>query len=404
MLVNIIISIIVFIFLFCSFYIIINFFNINNITLKKNNSMEEDNKLYNFEKHILELKSEISNLKNTDIYTLNNKLPNIINYIDNKEFEKPSLKTFNEINPPFFENTKNMYNFETTKNNDIDNNQDNNEDNNEDYNENNKEYEINVNNNKNSENYQNCNSNINNPILPPVIFDPIANFDRAKLIDPLVDPRGRTSADQIPTPIVAAQFNFPTQGILDRYHRIGLLIAVENELDNFSDNFSDNDSGSLDYKLTGKFKKGGKNSSDYYKDYYNNNLKNFKNFRNNSNSDNYSDNSTNNSTNSSSSPRPYKGVEFAHEGFENINNTNIYNIGNLGENDILELIGKKITDNWYKYFTSISKGNKVIKINVHNRNRKELYCGDEVYIPELKRRYRVKIDQMDQIEYNPYLF
>ena len=93
------------------------------------------------------------------------------------------------------------------------------------------------------------------------------------------------------------------------------------------------------------------------------------------------------------------------ESFENIDsqliNTNyIFNDGN----DILELIGKKITDNWYKYFTSISKGNKIIKINVHNRNRKELYSGDEVYIPELHKRYRVKIDHMDQIEYNPYFF
>ncbi len=67
---------------------------------------------------------------------------------------------------------------------------------------------------------------------PPVIFDPIANYDQAKLLDPLVDPRGRTSADQIPAPQVAAQFNFPTQGVLDRYHRVGLLIAIDTPYDN----------------------------------------------------------------------------------------------------------------------------------------------------------------------------
>ena len=49
-------------------------------------------------------------------------------------------------------------------------------------------------------------------------------------------------------------------------------------------------------------------------------------------------------------------------------------------------------------------GNKIIKIVVHNRNKKELYCGDVVYINELKRYYKVKIDEMDMIEYNPYMF
>jgi hypothetical protein len=67
---------------------------------------------------------------------------------------------------------------------------------------------------------------IQQAIAPPIIYDPIENYDRLKLLDPLVDPRGRSSADQIPTPQVAAQLNFPTQGILDRYHRVGLLIAI----------------------------------------------------------------------------------------------------------------------------------------------------------------------------------
>ena len=74
------------------------------------------------------------------------------------------------------------------------------------------------------------------------------------------------------------------------------------------------------------------------------------------------------------------------------------------DNDILELIGKKIANEWYRYFTSISKGNKIIKINVNNKNRKELYDNDVVYIPILKRYYKVKIDKMDMIDYNPYFF
>ena len=70
----------------------------------------------------------------------------------------------------------------------------------------------------------------------------------------------------------------------------------------------------------------------------------------------------------------------------------------------MELIGKKITDNWFKYFTSISQGNKIIKIVVNYNNRRELYTGDEVYISELGRKYRVRIDELDMIEYNPYFY
>jgi DNA mismatch repair ATPase MutL len=88
-------------------------------------------------------------------------------------------------------------------------------------------------------------------------------------------------------------------------------------------------------------------------------------------------------------------------------NKNIFNktyIQQEDSNNILELIGQKFAQNWYKYFTSISQGNKIIKIMVNNRNRRELYDGDIVYIPELRRSYRVKIDEMDMIQYNPYYF
>ena len=236
---------------------------------------------------------------------------------------------------------------------------------------------ININTDSNSHNASCPSGSCSKP--PPIIFDPIANFDRAKLSDPLVDPRGRSSADQIPTPQVALQFNYPTQGVIDRYHRIGLLIALDKEADDLSEDVS------YDKRIKRKRRPSISSESD-------------------------------------SKVKPYKGVQLASfiEGFASIdgsesdidseiegfqNTTNIYNIsGNAGENDILELIGRKITDNWYKYFTSISKGNKIIKIVVRNRNRRELYSGDIVFIPELGKSYRVKIDSLDQIEYNPYMF
>jgi hypothetical protein len=127
--------------------------------------------------------------------------------------------------------------------------------------------------------------------------------------------------------------------------------------------------------------------------------------------------SSNSSSLNSSSSKSYKGVDIK-ENFDNLSDydsaeyfgnidksiTNVYNVYSNNDNNILELIGKKITDNWYKYFTSITMGNKIIKVVVHNKNRKELYSGDIIFIPELKRTYRVKIDPMDMIEYNPYLF
>ena len=398
-----------------------------------------------------------------------------------------------------------------------------------------------------------------------VIYDPIANYDRLKLTDPLVDPRGRSSADQIPTPQVAAQLNFPTQGVLDRYHRVGLLIALDNDsnssayydktnrFDDFYGN-QNNKSGNIletnsDYSAASYSSNSPTYPADNNRKYngveimnsksnsrhgstlnpYTNtsNTSNTSNTTNTTNTSNpysnanpnpYSNSNSNSnvdsiftvsgmSISSLSSPKPlsnivfkskskkhnkskkhlHKKENFEMEGFTNeINyenfessdsdsdldvdetnvdyNTDVYanvdstpgnnnnfkkkypyfdkydyeldagtdinnlnsidgfnsvegfgNLNNVGhknnligiannENGILELIGKKITDNWYKYFTSISVGNKIIKINVHHRIRRELYDGDIVYISELGKRYKVKIDKMDMIEYNPYFF
>ena len=243
---------------------------------------------------------------------------------------------------------------------------------------------------------------------PPVIYDPIANYDIAKLTDPLVDPRGRTSADQIPTPQVAMQFNFPTQGVLDRYHRVGLLIALDSSKHN-GDKHGRSRSPNLDYST--EIENGAvwearipnKSRAKKARRYI--------------------------APDSSSETKSYRGVEIK-EGFDSddsdsddlesienfvsssnlssskLNKTiNVYNnYSAQNDNFVLELIGKKITDNWYKYFTSITMGNKIIKVVIRNNNRRELYSGDIVFVPEIGKSYRVKIDPMDMIEYNPYIF
>lgn len=244
---------------------------------------------------------------------------------------------------------------------------------------------------------------------PPIIYDPIANYDIAKLTDPLVDPRGRTSADQIPTPQVAMQFNFPTQGVLDRYHRVGLLVALDSNKHN-RDNPRRSRSPNLDYSTevdngaVWEAKIPNKSRARKARRYI--------------------------APDSSSETKSYRGVEIK-EGFdsddydsddlddlESIENfvsssssgksnktIKVYNnYSNQDDNSILELIGKKITDNWYKYFTSITMGNKIIKVVIRNNNRRELYSGDIVFVPEIGKSYRVKIDPMDMIEYNPYMF
>jgi len=268
---------------------------------------------------------------------------------------------------------------------------------------------ININNpnpdtNMNNQNdFINYNNLLNSPsndvviqsVAPPIIYDPIENYDRLKLSDPLVDPRGRSSADQIPTPQVAAQLNFPTQGVLDRYHRVGLLIAIDkhhqrnhknNKRRNSYEDFNNVETDSYeDFGNVEKVVKGKKVNTD----------SDTSSLDNTSNLSKYSDNSSDLQTISSSYNSKFK---------EKIIPNNVVLDIEDRDNDILELIGKKIANEWYRYFTSISKGNKIIKINVHNRNRKELYDGDVVYIPILKRHYKVKIDKLDMIEYNPYFF
>lgn len=206
------------------------------------------------------------------------------------------------------------------------------------------------------------------PPQPPQIVDPIVNYDIAKLNDPLVDPRGRTSADQIPAPQVAAQLNFPTQGVLDTYHRVGLLIALDDEIQNNRINEAYNE-GEFVWNGPSKTRLQIKQEIQKIQE-----------------------------TSNKPINKQINGVQVVHV-------ENIEDFAQIDDvNGILELMGKKIACEWYQYFTSITMGNKVIKVNVHNKNRKELYTGDIVYISELNKKYRVQIDEMDMIQYNPYLF
>ena len=156
---------------------------------------------------------------------------------------------------------------------------------------------------KNTKNI-NIETNNNSPQIP---FNPIIEYDRKKLYDPLIDPSQRYVASQVPTPQIASITNIATQNIYDSYHRIGLLIA------------------------------------------------------------------------------------------ENGDNVSI-----LPENQVLELFSRMLYQYFYQYYTSITMGQKIIKVSINRDSGQEYYNGDIIYIPELKTKYRVQIDKRDQIYYNPY--
>jgi hypothetical protein len=364
---NIIILVLIFVIVIISFYLIISNFGINsssNITGEFNNSVNLENKINVLKYELSSIKNKIANSENNSSNTQN---------LSDRQISVPISNEKNSIKEIIIEQDISTPNIQSSTN----------------------------------DNMSQCvGSNCNKQ--PPIIYDPIANYDIAKLTDPLVDPRGRSSADQIPTPQVAMQLNFPTQGVLDRYHRVGLLISIESnrkkdkinkvempysmsDKSNYSDSDSDYDSDP-DSNSDSNFVWNGPSKTSINKK-----KKRFVNVE--------SDNS---------STKSYKGVDIKEnfdsdsiEYFANTDNTitNVYNTySNNNDNSILELIGKKITDNWYKYFTSITMGNKIIKVVVHNKNRKELYSGDIIYIPEIKKSFRVKIDPMDMIEYNPYFF
>lgn len=357
---NIIIFILIFIVLMTIFYFIISNFGISNTTYTSPSNINE------LEQKVSSLNTELTNIKINQIVPLPTETESIKEIII--ETDQPTINTTtNSTNPSNQSNSSNSNLILPSQS-----------------------------------------QPANKP--PPIVYDPIANYDIAKLTDPLVDPRGRTSADQIPTPQVAMQLNFPTQGVLDRYHRVGLLIALDS---NKHDKYKPGRSRSPNLDYSTEVENGAvwearipnKSKARKARRYI--------------------------APESSSETKSYRGVEIK-EGFDSddydsdsddlesienfvsssnsssgkLNKTiNVYNnYSGQNDNSILELIGKKITDNWYKYFTSITMGNKIIKVVIRNNNRRELYSGDIVFIPEIGKSYRVKIDPMDMIEYNPYMF
>ena len=60
--------------------------------------------------------------------------------------------------------------------------------------------------------------------------------------------------------------------------------------------------------------------------------------------------------------------------------------------------------NSYDYYAveKTSEGNGVLKFNLHRITR-EYNSGDEIYIHELKRKYRVRMDELDGFRYDPYI-
>jgi hypothetical protein len=353
---NIIIFVLIFIVLMAVFYYVINGFGINSSNLNLGNNSTNINEL---EKKVSLLNNELMNMKLSQITPIPNESNSIKEIII--ETDSPVINTNSNPNP--------------------------------------------------NPNLILPSPNQNKP--PPVIYDPIANYDIAKLSDPLVDPRGRTSADQIPTPQVAAQFNFPTQGVLDRYHRVGLLIAIGSNKNDKNDINFNSRSPNRDYSSEssgsggsdgsnvweGRIRKNKPRKTRRYIPPESSDTKTYRgiDIKENFGSDDY-DSDYDSDT------------EFGDDTIENFSSEsknkiiNVYNNSNQNDNNILELIGKKITDNWYKYFTSISVGNKIIKVVVRNNNKRELYTGDVVFVPEIGKSYRVKIDPMDMIEYNPYMF
>lgn len=82
-------------------------------------------------------------------------------------------------------------------------------------------------------------------------------------------------------------------------------------------------------------------------------------------------------------------------------------INNEGfENKILKLYGREKYPRsiLWEYYTIISDGNDMIKIEINNKNNKELYTDDIIYIDELKKNYKVKMYSNDELKYNPNIY
>ncbi len=253
-------------------------------------------------------------------------------------------------------------------------------------------------------NIQNTQPNSQFPMQQMPLIDPVANYDRLKLTDPFIDATARTSIDQIPLPYFGQYINYPSRGIIDKYHRVGLLIADKpilkyEKINAVNDIIDNNDIVIDDGVIIDKKCVGNRcNKIKYDKQYTNNN------FIPKSSKALILPNTV--LTVPSSNKKlnvPYSVKLEGFEGFEEFEGFN--NVENdIQGNNILELMGMKLYQNTYKYFTSFTQGNKIIKVMVNTQNNKELYNGDHVYIPELKQRYTVQMDEVDGVLYNPFFF
>lgn len=73
-----------------------------------------------------------------------------------------------------------------------------------------------------------------------------------------------------------------------------------------------------------------------------------------------------------------------------------------GDNKILKLFGNPTYPNstQFDYYTMIYLPNDKIKVKIDRKN--ELYTGNEIYISEIGKKYKVKLYDVDSIKYNPY--
>ena len=74
----------------------------------------------------------------------------------------------------------------------------------------------------------------------------------------------------------------------------------------------------------------------------------------------------------------------------------------IPENQVLELFSRMLYKYFYQYYTAITMGQKIIKVNINRDSGQEYYNGNIIYIPELRTKYKVQIDVRDQIYYNPF--
>lgn len=90
-------------------------------------------------------------------------------------------------------------------------------------------------------------------------------------------------------------------------------------------------------------------------------------------------------------------VRIDHHGEEEIRNDN--------SNKILRLFGRQQYpgSNRYDYYTMVQSGFDNIKIPIDSR-KSELYDGDEVFVREIKNKYRVQLHDYDAPKYYPDLF